>query len=165
VAKKFRNPGPIAFTGTVRRNTEVANSSAWIAFPHDLKATFGVGNLVPYKATFDGAVAYRGSLAKMGGEQAMILLRKDVRAQLGKEPGDEVAVVIELDESPREVEVAGDVRSALEAAGAWERFEGMAYTHRKEYVAWIEAAKRPETRARRIDATCEMVARGEPRRR
>jgi uncharacterized protein YdeI (YjbR/CyaY-like superfamily) len=41
----------------------------------------------------------------------------------------------------------------------------MAYTHRKEYVAWIEAAKLPDTRARRIDATCKMVARGEPRRR
>lgn len=29
-------------------------------------------------------------------------------------------------------------------------YDAMSYTHRKEYVQWIEAAKKPETRARRI---------------
>lgn len=163
MAKKYTNPGPISFTATIRRNTNVANSSAWIAFPYDLKETFGVGNLVPFAATFDGRVSYRGSFAKMGGDQAMILLRKDVRAKLGKGPGDTVSVLVELDEQPRTVEVAADIRAALEAAGLWERFGGLAYSHRKEFVAWVEQAKRPETRARRIAGTCEMLARGQTR--
>jgi hypothetical protein len=163
MAKSYRNPGPISFSGVIRRNSSTANSSAWIEFPHDLKETFGVGNLVPYRATFDGRVTYRGSLAKMGGASAMVLLRKDVRAELGKEPGDSVDVVIELDDSPREVEVPGDLRDALEQAGVWDRFAGLAFTHRKEHVQWVEQARRADTRLRRIVRVCEMVGSGERR--
>ena len=76
MAKVYKDPGPIRFKAVIQRNTGVANSSAWIEFPYDLKETYGVGNLVPFKATFDGQVKYRGSLAKMGGTGAMILLRK-----------------------------------------------------------------------------------------
>ena len=159
--KSYLNPGPITFTAVIRRNTEVANSSAWIDFPYDLKEMYGVGNLVPYKATFDGRVTYRGSLAKMGGPGAMILLRKDVRAELGKQPGDSVEVVIELDDKPRELLVAADIKKALQAAGLWDQFDGMAYTHRKEYVQWIEDAKRIETRQSRIQKMCEMLAAGQ----
>jgi hypothetical protein len=153
----------LEFTGTIQRNSGVANSSAWIELPHDLKESYGVGNLVPFTAVFDGWVSYRGGLAKMGGEHAMILLRKDVRAELGKSPVDSVDVVVELDEKPRELEVPVDLRQALASADALERFEGLAYTHRKEYVRWVEEAKRPETRTRRIASTCEMVAEGRTR--
>ncbi len=157
MAKAYKNPGPIAFTAVIQRNTKVANSSAWIEFPYDLKETYGVGNLVPYKATFDDRVTYQGSLAKMGGPSARILLRKDIRAALGKEPGATVKVVVELDDKPRELAIAQDVKQALQATGLWELFEKLAYTHRKEYVQWIEDAKKPETRTRRIDKMCEML--------
>jgi hypothetical protein len=160
MAKVYKNPGPIAFKAVIRRNTDVANSSAWVEFPYDLKETYGVGNLVPYKAVFDRRVAYQGSLAKMGGPHAMILLRKDVRAKLGKEPGESVEVVVELDDKPRELDLAKDVKQALKAAGLWEKFDSMAYTHRKEYVQWIEGAKRPETRLSRMTKMCEMLAAG-----
>jgi antitoxin component of MazEF toxin-antitoxin module len=160
MAKQYKNPGPLSFTAVIRRNTDVANSSAWIEFPYDLKETFGVGNLVPFKATFDGKTVYRGSLAKMGGPSAMVLLRKDVRAQIGKEPGDKVEVVLELDDTPREVEIPADAKKALKDAGLLEGFEKMAYTHRKEYIRWIEEAKRPETRTNRIEKMCAMLTEG-----
>jgi hypothetical protein len=165
MTKVYKNPGPIAFTATISRNTDVANTSAWIEFPFDLKETYGVGNLVPFKATFDGRVTYRGSLAKMGGAGAMILLRKDVRAELGKEPGESVDVVVELDDKPRELGVSADIKKALQSAGFWEKFEAMAYTQRKEYVIWIEDAKKPETRERRIQKMLEMLAAGQKDRR
>jgi hypothetical protein len=38
------------------------------------------------------------------------------------------------------------------------------YTHRREYVEWVEEAKRPETRARRVAGTIERVGEGRPRR-
>ena len=153
----YKNPGPITFTGTIKRNTDVANSSAWIEFPYDLKQTYGVGNLVPYKATFDGRVTYQGSLAKMGGPGAMILLRKDVRAELGKQPGESVEVIVELDDKPRELNIAKDFKQTLQAAGLWEKFSGLAYTHRKEYVQWVEGAKKPETRTSRLQKMCQML--------
>ncbi len=163
MAKAYKNPGPIKFTAVIKRNTDVANSSAWIEFPYDLKETYGVGNLVPFKATFDGRVKYRGSLAKMGGPSAMLLLRKDVRAELGKEPGETVEVVVELDDKPRELAVPDYVKKILQAADLWEKFENMAYTHRKEYVQWVEEAKKPETRVRRLQKMVEMIQAGQKR--
>jgi hypothetical protein len=157
MAKVYKNPGPLAFTATIRRGS-ARNSWAYIGFPYDLKETFGVGNLVPFTATFDGRVKYQGSLAKMGGPQAMILLRKDVKAELGKEPGDEVDVVVTLDDKPREVTLPADARKALKAASQLEKFGGLAFTHRKEYARWIEEAKRPETRAIRIEKMCAELS-------
>jgi uncharacterized protein YdeI (YjbR/CyaY-like superfamily) len=40
----------------------------------------------------------------------------------------------------------------------------MSYTHRKEYADWIEEAKRPETRARRVTKAVGMIREGEPQR-
>jgi len=37
-------------------------------------------------------------------------------------------------------------------------------SHRREYVDWVEEAKRPETRTRRIAKTVERVAKGLPQR-
>lgn len=149
--KRYTNPGPIKFTAIIQRNNGVSNSSAYIDFPYDLKETFGVGNLVPFKATFDNKVIYRGSLAKMGGARAMLLLRKDVRVELGKEPGESVEVIVELDDTPREVIIPNDVKLALETAGLLETFEALAYSHRREYIDDIRAAIKLETRLSRIE--------------
>jgi hypothetical protein len=163
MAKAFTNPGPLAFRAQIVRNGEVSNSSAFIHFPYDLRELFGVGNLVPVKATFDGRVTYQGSLAKMGGPKAVLVLRKDIRSQLGKEPGAWVEVSLELDDQPRTVDLADDIAKAVAGAGVASAFEALSYTHRKEFVRWIEEAKRPEARQRRIDQTCQMVKAGETR--
>ncbi|WP_282942040.1 YdeI/OmpD-associated family protein [Paenibacillus sp. RC67] len=39
-------------------------------------------------------------------------------------------------------------------------FEGLSYTHRKEYVRWITEAKREETRTNRIEKSLEKLAAG-----
>jgi len=36
-------------------------------------------------------------------------------------------------------------------------FDKLAHTHRKEYILWIEQAKRPETRERRLQQTLERL--------
>ncbi|HVX24562.1 MAG TPA: YdeI/OmpD-associated family protein [Candidatus Saccharimonadales bacterium] len=156
--KVFKNPGPLSFTGVI---TDAGGNNHFIPFPYDLKETYGVGNLVPFKATFDGRVEYRGSLAKMGRPEAMVMLRSDVFADIGKQAGDTVEVVVELDDKPREVIVPEDAKAALKSADLLEYFEGLAYTHRKEYVRWVEEAKKPETRANRIQKMCEMLAAGQ----
>lgn len=162
---ELKNPGPIEFDATIEREEEVVNSSAWINFPMDLKETYGKGNLVPVVATFDGKVRYQGSLAKMGGREACLILRKDVREQLGKQPGDTVHVRVELDTAERKIDLGKDEEVALKEAGLLEAFRGFAFSHQREYHRWIEEAKRPETRANRIVKMCEMIKSGkkEPR--
>lgn len=151
----FKNPGPIAFIGIIKTNKE--NSSSWIDFPYDLKETYGVGNLVPYIATFDDSVIYRGSLAKMGSDCAMILLRKDVFSQIGKKTGEKVSVVLTLDDKPRELTVPKDLHSLLRDSNLWDAFSNLSFTHRKEYVNWIESAKKNETRQTRLRTVVTLL--------
>jgi uncharacterized protein YdeI (YjbR/CyaY-like superfamily) len=98
----------------------------------------------------------------MGGPPFLIV-RKDVRAAIGKQPGDTVRVTVEADAAPREVDVPADLAAALDAAGVRAAFDRLAYTHRKEYAGWIAEAKRPETRARRVEQAAARVAGGRTR--
>jgi len=43
---------------------------------------------------------------------------------------------------------------------AWENFQGMAPTYRRDFVVWIHIAKRPETRERRIRESIELLSAG-----
>ena len=45
--------------------------------------------------------------------------------------------------------------------GATENFESFAPSHRRNVLRWIKLAKRPETRARRIQRVADMAARNE----
>ncbi|MCI5874139.1 MAG: DUF1905 domain-containing protein [Clostridiales bacterium] len=66
---------------------------AYIDFPYDVKKEFGKGR-VKVHATFDG-VPYDGSLVRMKTPNHIIGLRKDIRAQIGKQPGETVHVTIQ----------------------------------------------------------------------
>lgn len=60
-----------------------------------------------------------------------------------------------------EIDVPEDLIWALdtnEAAKA--RFERLSNSHRREYIDWIEGARKPETRQRRIQQALEMIMRG-----
>lgn len=65
---------------------------AYVEFPYDVKEEFGKGR-VKVHATFDG-VPYDGSLVRMKTINHIIGLRKDIRAQIGKQPGETVHVTI-----------------------------------------------------------------------
>ncbi len=58
----------------------------------------------------------------------------------------------------RGLQVPPDLLEALDVKpDARKIFDGLAYTHRKEYVNWIADAKKPETRARRLQKAVEMI--------
>jgi hypothetical protein len=64
--------------------------------------------------------------------------------------------------SPKTVKAPKDLAAAIEAnEAARALWDGMAYSHRKEYVGWIEEAKKAETRARRVTKAVEMMAAGQ----
>lgn len=65
---------------------------AYVEFPYDVKKEFGKGR-VPVTATFDGE-SYEGSLVKMKTPCHIIGIRKEIRAKIGKQPGDSVIVTI-----------------------------------------------------------------------
>ena len=102
-------------------------------------------------------------LARMKGEN-LIGLAKAARDKAGLAVGDAVEVVIAPDSGERTVEVPDDLAAALAAVPAAEAaFNGMAFSHRKEYVRWVTEAKKEATRADRIAKTIEMVQAGQVR--
>ena len=135
------------------------SGGAYVKIPFDVEATFGKKR-VPIAATFDG-IAYRGTLVRMGSPEHILIIRKDIRAQIGKQPGDAVFVTIEEDTAPRIVTVPDDFQKILaENPTAKANFDQQSYTHQKEYVNWITEAKKQETRERRMAKAIEMLAAG-----
>ena len=65
---------------------------AYIEIPFDVKAEFGKGR-VPVMATFDGE-PYEGSLVRMKTPCHILGVRKDIRAKIGKQPGDSIKVTL-----------------------------------------------------------------------
>lgn len=66
---------------------------AYVEIPFDVKAEFGKGR-VSVHATFDGE-PYDGSLVRMKTPCHIIGIRKEIRAKIGKQPGDRVKVTIQ----------------------------------------------------------------------
>ncbi|MFN0174266.1 MAG: YdeI/OmpD-associated family protein [Saprospiraceae bacterium] len=128
-----------------------------VNFPYDVQEVYGVRGQVKVKVTFDG-VPYRGSLAKMGHHCHFLLVRKDIRKLIGKNAGDTVHVTVQRDTEERIVEVPAELAELFgQNPAAQAYYEKLSYTHRKEYVQWINEAKRPETRQKRLDRTIEML--------
>ena len=65
---------------------------AYIEVPLDIRKLFGKGRL-PVYATFDG-VPYEGSVVRRGTPGYILGIRKDIRARIGKQPGDWVQVTL-----------------------------------------------------------------------
>ena len=65
---------------------------AYIEFPYDVRQEFGKGR-VKVMASFDGE-PYEGSLVRMKTPCHIIGIRKEIRAKIGKQPGDTIKVTI-----------------------------------------------------------------------
>jgi bifunctional DNA-binding transcriptional regulator/antitoxin component of YhaV-PrlF toxin-antitoxin module len=138
---------------------DAGNGGAYVTIPFDVEETFGKKR-VKVLATIEG-VAYRGSLVRMGTECHLLPVLKEIRQKIGKAIGDEIEVTVEEDTQPRQVAVPADLTQALAADSTVQAFFArLSYTHQKEYVQWIEEAKRPQTRQSRIVKMVDLLTQG-----
>jgi hypothetical protein len=129
-----------------------------VVLPFNAKQRYGKAR-APVRGTVNGA-AFRTTVAVYSGVH-LIGFNKDVRERAGVEIGDQVTVELERDDEPREVDVPPELQQALAAnSGARAAFEGLSYTHRREYAEWIGEGKRPDTRQRRASRAVEMLETG-----
>jgi len=153
------NPQTIKFLAIIQQNGEM--NAAFVEFPFSTEELFNKKGQVKIKALFDGNVEYRGSLAKMKSDCHILGLTQEIRKQLGKTFGDEVSVSLTEDKEERVVEIAEDIVSVFnENPEAKTLFDKMSYTHKKEYIRWIEEAKKPETRENRKIKMIQMILDG-----
>jgi hypothetical protein len=127
----------------------------YVIVPLDVRALWGEAR-PPVAGTVNG-VPFRTRLAVYGG-QTVLGLTNAIRAQAGVHAGDEVEVVIDRDDAPREVEVPPALQAALDGdPQARAAFDRLSFTHRREYATWVAEAKREDTRARRVAQTLERL--------
>ena len=90
------NPETYAFAAEIEKAPDM--DGAYVRVPFDIKKTFGKGRVFVH-AAFDGE-PYRGSIVNMGvknpdGSVCYIIgIQKAIRAKIGKQPGDSVAVTL-----------------------------------------------------------------------
>ncbi len=126
----------------------------YIPLTFDPKAVFGKLR-APVTVTLNG-YTFRSTIAAMGGPPC-IPLRKSNREAAGLEGTETLNVRLDLDTEPRVVKPPADLVKALKAVSAWDHWQALSFTHQREHVEAIEDAKKPETRARRIDRAVQMV--------
>jgi hypothetical protein len=137
--------------------------AAAIVLSDDQVADVGEGKKVfPVKVTVNGRTV-TGRLARMKGEN-LIGFSKAKREEARVEAGDKVEVIVELDLAERVVDVPPALAAAFKKdKPAKKIYDGLAFTHRKEFARWVEEAKKDETRDRRVEKTVEMLHAGETR--
>ena len=118
--------------------------------PPEIVAALGGGARPPVTITINGH-SWKSRIAIMRGRN-LIGLSNANRKAAGLVTGDEAEVELELDPEPRAVAVPADFARALDADPvARAAYDRLAYSHKREHVIAIENAKKPETRARRIE--------------
>ena len=147
------------FTATIQNASGASGGGAFVEVPFDVEAAFG-SKRPKVKAMIEG-IPYRSTLMRMGTECHVLGILKEIREKIGKTFGDEVTITIEPDTEPRLVEIPEDLMKELkEDKEAKAFFDKLSYTHQKEYVRWVEEAKKEETRQNRIVKTIEMLKKG-----
>src|SRR5688572_11824716 len=144
-------PAKRTFTTTIVKD----GPACFVEVPFDPKVVFGKVR-APVKITLNG-FTYRSTIASMGGCVA-VPLRKSNREAAGLEGTETLSVTLELDEEDRVVEPPADLVKALKAGTAWAGWQALSYSHQKEWAEAVTGAKKPETRARRIESAVTALA-------
>ena len=140
------------FTATL---DEAGGGGVFIPFPYDVQKEFGKGR-VPFECTIDGE-PYRGTLVKYGTPYHIIIVLKAIREKIKKSAGDKVKVWLKEDTAERTVAVPADFKKLLKKNKLEENFNKMSYTTRKEWMLWLNDAKKDETRLRRMEKAIERL--------
>jgi len=132
---------------------------AAITPPVDVIEWFGTRARVPIRGTING-FPFRSSLMPCGNTRMMPVNMK-LREGAGVKPGDMVEVVMERDLEERTVEAPPELAKELKKSKtARERWEQLAFTHKKEMAISISGAKQEETKKRRLLKVMEVLKTG-----
>ena len=127
--------------------------------PIDVEEVFGTRGRVPVRGTING-FPFRSSLMSMGGCH-MMPVNKALCDGAGAKPGDMVDVVMQRDVEERTVAAPPELQKELaKSKKARERWEALAFTHKKEMVNSITGAKQDETKKRRLAKVMQVLKTG-----
>lgn len=142
------------FETTIKKS----GARALIEIPFDPNEVWGVKERHAITGTINGCKV-RGSLG-LEGSTYFLSLGAVWRRDNGLDVGAQVAVMLSP-EGPQAENISADIARALESnPEASTFFHSLATFYRRNYIRWIESAKRPETRNKRIDEMIELLKAG-----
>ena len=143
--------------------TEKTGSWALLTLPRNASAKVPSRGKVMVEGTIN-SFPFRAALEPNGKGSHWLRVNKAMQDAAGADAGDKVTVEIARAGEEPETRVPMDLRKALAAAppaqAAWADITPLA---RRDWIFSISTARQPETRRRRIEKACDMLASGKRR--
>ena len=152
----------IRFKAELLRPAATAKGGSWffLILPKNASAKLPTRGMTTVTGTING-YPFRATLEPDGQRSHWLKVNGKMREAAGATVGDAVTLEIMSAGEEPEPRVPADLRKALAAApkarALWSDITPIA---RRDWIHWITSAKWPETRARRIDNSCKMLAAG-----
>jgi hypothetical protein len=143
--------------------TEKIGSWTLLTLPKSASAKLPSRGMTMVEGTING-FPFRAALKPKGKGSHRLRVNKAMHDAAGADAEDTVTVEITRAGEEPEIRVPMDLRKALAAAplaqAGWEDITPLA---RRDWIFSISSAKQPETRRRRIEKACDMLACGKRR--
>ncbi len=158
----------IRFSATLFRPVATAKEKAvtwtFLKLPKEASAKLPSRGMTSVEGTFNG-LAFQATLEPDGQGGHWLKVDQTLREAAGVEAGDIISVEIAPMAEEPEPSVPDDLRNALGAADLKARalWSDITPIARRDWIQWIESAKREETRLKRIESACDMLAKGKRR--
>lgn len=145
------------FTVTLQPGKDGSTHQALIMLSKEQSRKLGSQRAVNITGTLNGA-PFQNSFLPAGDGRHYLVVSRTLRQAARVSLGDTAELVFEIETAPRPVRVPNDLRQALaQAPRALAAFDRLPSSHQREYLDYIEEAKKPETRAKRIAQTVEKL--------
>lgn len=147
------------------RPADTAKSVSWtfLVLPESASAKLPTRAMATVKGTLNGCT-FQATLEPDGQRGHWLKVNRKLRETAGAKVGDTVTLEIMPAGVEPEPWVPADLRKALgtvpKAQTLWADITPLA---RRDWIQWITSAKRPETRNRRVENACKMLAAGKRR--
>ncbi len=150
-------PRPYRFTAVLQN---AGGGGAVVLMPNDVSDAMGGRKQFRVTGTVNG-VPMKSSTFPYKGEGLWLGVHKATREKAGVAFGDEIEIEITRDDAPRVLELAPELDAALAAEPALrDRFDSLSWTRRRELADPIAEAKKPETRAARLEKALDVLRGG-----
>jgi Domain of unknown function (DUF1905)/Bacteriocin-protection, YdeI or OmpD-Associated len=114
---------------------------------------------VKVKGSIDNYEIKNYRLMPMGNGHLFFPVKAEIRKQIKKQAGDYVSIILYKDDSV--FEIPQEIIDCLKYdEQAYQKFMNLSERYQKEFIKWIYAAKKEETKAQRINTTIDKVVHG-----
>jgi hypothetical protein len=125
----------------------------WI--PEEISQSFHKKGHIPVKGKVNGE-HFQSTLAPRKNGRHILYLNAKIRDKVDINEGEIISVEIEYDPDSRDLNIPDDLEMIMsENRNVWNKFLAMTPSHRNELLKFLESAKRPETRLKRIEKIIE----------